>query len=422
MGDHNTQTLGVADPQVADLVKSEQTRQQSTLELIASENHVSQAVREAQGSCLTNKYAEGYPRARYYGGCGPVDGMEDLARQRARDLFHLPYVNVQPHSGSQANQAAFMACLKPGDTILGMSLDAGGHLTHGAKPTLSGKWFQALGYGVNAEGILDYAQVEALAQEHHPKLIIAGGSSYPLAIDFERFRKIADRVGAILMVDMAHVAGLIAAGRYPHPGPYADIITTTTHKTLRGPRGGMILSRHEDWGKKIDSAVFPGIQGGPLMHVIAAKAVCLGEALQPSFKTYIDQVLENARVLGQTLQDRGYRLVAGGTETHQFSVNFTPQGLTGKDVEASLERAGMIVNKNAIPGDPLGPRISSGIRVGTPALTSRGMDAACMRTIGGWMCDVFESLKTWGLDHPQHHEKEVSVHTQVQKMCQAYPL
>ena len=355
-------SLAAADPELYSSTRKELGRQQDQIELIASENIVSRAVLDAQGSVLTNKYAEGYAGRRYYGGCEYVDLAEELAIERAKRLFGCAFVNVQPHSGAQANQAAFMAMVQPGDTILGMSLAAGGHLTHGAAPNQSGKWFNAVQYGVKREdGCIDYEEVEALAKENQPKLIIAGGSAYPRIIDFERFRAIADTVGAKFMVDMAHFAGLVAAGIYPSPLPFADIVTTTTHKTLRGPRGGMVLSNDEALGKKVNSAVFPGLQGGPLMHVIAAKAVAFGEALRPEFVSYAEQVVANANVLAETLKQKGLDIVSGGTDTHLMLVDLRPLGLTGKDAEASLERAGLTCNKNAIPFDPEKPAITSEI-------------------------------------------------------------
>ncbi len=362
-----------SDPELASSLRRELARQQDQVELIASENIVSAAVLEAQGSVLTNKYAEGYPGRRYYGGCEIVDIAEQLAIDRAKALFGCSYANVQPHSGAQANQAVFMALLQPGDTILGMSLAAGGHLTHGASVNQSGKWFNAVQYGVRREdALIDYDQVRDLAREHKPKLIVAGGSAYPRVIDFARFREIADEVGAYLMVDMAHYAGLIAGGVYPNPVPHAHVTTTTTHKTLRGPRGGMVLSNDEALGKKINSAVFPGLQGGPLMHVIAAKAVAFGEALRPEFKTYARDVVDNARALASRLVEGGVDIVSGGTDSHIVLVDLRPKGLTGKAAEASLERAGMTCNKNGIPFDPEKPMVTSGVRLGTPAATTRG--------------------------------------------------
>ena len=375
--------LSAADPELSVAIRKELGRQQDQIELIASENIVSRAVLEAQGSVLTNKYAEGYAGRRYYGGCEFVDVAEELAIERAKRLFGCTFVNVQPHSGAQANQAAFLAMLEPGDTIMGMSLAAGGHLTHGAAPNQSGKWFNAVQYGVRKEdGFIDYDEVQVLAEENKPKLIIAGGSAYPRIIDFERFRAIADSVGAKLMVDMAHFAGLVAAGVHPSPLPFADIVTTTTHKTLRGPRGGMVLSNDEALGKKVNSAVFPGLQGGPLMHVIAAKAVAFGEALRPEFVTYAENIVANANALATTLKSRGLDIVSGGTDTHLMLVDLRPLNLTGKDAEASLERAALTCNKNAIPFDPEKPAITSGLRLGTPAGTTRGFGVDEFTMIG----------------------------------------
>ncbi|HBS21196.1 serine hydroxymethyltransferase, partial [Thalassospira sp.] len=366
-------SLSEADPALFKSITDELDRQQNQIEMIASENIVSKAVIEAQGTVLTNKYAEGYPSRRYYGGCEFVDVAEELAINRAKELFGCEFVNVQPHSGAQANGAVMLALCKPGDTILGMSLDAGGHLTHGARPALSGKWFNAIQYGVREDDLtLDYDQVEALAVEHKPTLIIAGGSAIPRQIDFKRFREIADKVGALLMVDMAHFAGLVAGGVHPSPLPYADVVTTTTHKTLRGPRGGMILSNNVEIGKKINSAVFPGLQGGPLMHVIAAKAVAFGEALRPEFKEYAQQVVDNAKALAEVLVKRGFDIVTGGTDTHLMLVDLRPKGLKGNNAEVALERAGITCNKNGIPFDTEKPTITSGVRLGTPAGTTRG--------------------------------------------------
>src|SRR4051794_10206981 len=385
--------LAETDPELAAAISDELIRQQDGIELIASENAVSAAVLEAQGSVLTNKYAEGYPGRRYYGGCAYVDVAEQLAIDRAKKLFSCAFANVQPHSGAQANQAAFLALLKPGDTVLGMSLAAGGHLTHGAAPNLSGKWFHALHYGVRPDDArIDFEQVERLADEHRPRLIIAGGSAYPRIIDFARFRAIADRVGAYLMVDMAHFAGLVAGGAHPSPLPHADVVTTTTHKTLRGPRGGMILCNDPDIAKRIDSAVFPGLQGGPLMHAVAAKAVALGEALTPSFAEYAHQVVANAQTLAATLADAGCAIVSGGTDTHLLLVDLRPFGLTGRDAEQALERAGMTCNKNGIPFDPQKPTVTSGIRLGSPAATTRGFGTAEFRRIGGWISEVLRGL------------------------------
>ncbi|MBL4691321.1 MAG: serine hydroxymethyltransferase, partial [Rhodospirillales bacterium] len=368
-----SESLAERDPALKASIDDELGRQQDQIELIASENIVSKAVMEAQGGVMTNKYAEGYSGRRYYGGCEFVDVAETLATDRAKELFGSVYVNVQPHSGCQANGAVMMALLQPGDTIMGLSLAAGGHLTHGAPPAQSGKWFNAVQYGVRKEdALIDFDEVESLAEEHKPKLIIAGGSAYPRTIDFERFRVIADKVGALLMVDMAHFAGLVASGLHPSPVPIADVTTTTTHKTLRGPRGGMILTNNKDFAKKINSAVFPGLQGGPLMHVIAAKAVAFHEALRPEFKAYSQAVVDNAKALAEVLMERGCNIVSGGTDTHLMLVDLRPKGLTGRDAEASLERAGITCNKNGIPFDPEKPMVTSGIRLGTPAATTRG--------------------------------------------------
>ena len=381
------------DAEIFAAIEDELKRQQDQIELIASENIVSPAVLQAQGSILTNKYAEGYPGHRYYGGCQCVDVVENLAVERAKKLFNARFVNVQPHSGSQANAAVYVALLQPHDTILGMSLDAGGHLTHGAKVSFSGKWLNSMAYGVCRDsGLIDYEQVERLARENKPKLIIAGGSAYPRQVDFKRFREIADEVGAYLMVDMAHFAGLVAGGVHPNPLEYADVVTTTTHKTLRGPRGGMILTNNPEIAKKIDSAIFPGTQGGPLMHVIAAKAVCFREALSPAFKAYAAQVLKNAKVLGETLQKRGINLVSGGTDTHLLLLDLRSQNLTGDVVCQALEKAHMTCNKNAIPFDPMPPKVTSGIRVGTPAATTRGFREAEFEQVGNWIADVIEAL------------------------------
>jgi glycine hydroxymethyltransferase len=385
--------LATADPELAAAIDGECERQQSQIELIASENIVSQAVLEAQGSLLTNKYAEGYPGRRYYGGCEFVDVAERLAIDRAKRLFGCGFANVQPHAGAQANQAVLLALLKPGDAILGMSLAAGGHLTHGAPPNLSGKWFHAATYGVRAEDArIDFDEVERQAEQHRPRLIIAGGSAYPRIIDFARFRAIADRVGAYLMVDIAHFAGLVAGRAHPSPIPHAHVVTTTTHKTLRGPRGGMILSDDAEIARRIDSAVFPGLQGGPLMHVIAAKAVALGEALQPEFAFYARAVVENAQTLAATLVEAGLAIVSGGTDTHLMLVDLRPLGLTGRDAEQALERAGITCNKNGIPFDPQKPTVTSGIRLGSPAATTRGFGVAEFRQVGLWIGDVLRSL------------------------------
>ena len=382
------------DSELAQALLSERGRQEDHIELIASENYASPRVLEAQGSVLTNKYAEGYPGKRYYGGCEFVDIAETLAIERAKQLFGAAYANVQPHSGSQANAAVYFALLNPGDTILGMSLDHGGHLTHGAKVNFSGKFYKAVQYGLVAEtGLIDYDQVERLAQEHRPKMIVAGFSAYSRVIDWARFRAIADSIGAYLFVDMAHVAGLIAAGEYPNPVPFADVVTTTTHKTLRGPRGGLILARpHADLHKKFNSMVFPGIQGGPLMHVIAAKAVAFLEALQPEFKAYSAQVIANARAMTKVLQQRGYKIVSGGTDNHLFLLDLIDKNITGKDADAALGRAHMTVNKNAVPNDPRPPTISSGLRIGTPAVTTRGFKEREVQQLSNWIADVLDHL------------------------------
>jgi len=382
------------DPELAQAIASERGRQEDHIELIASENYASPRVLEAQGSVLTNKYAEGYPGKRYYGGCEFVDIAETLAIDRAKQLFGAAYANVQPHSGSQANAAVYLALLSPGDTILGMSLDHGGHLTHGSKVNFSGKLFKAVQYGIVPEtGIIDYDQLDRLAQEHRPKMIVAGFSAYSRVIDFARFRAIADSIGAYLFVDMAHVAGLIAAGVYPNPVPFADVVTTTTHKTLRGPRGGLILARpHADLHKKFNSMVFPGIQGGPLMHVIAAKAVAFLEALQPEFKAYSAQVVANARAMTQVLQQRGYKIVSGGTDNHLFLLDLIDKNITGKDADAALGRAHMTVNKNAVPNDPRPPSISSGLRIGTPAVTTRGFKEPEVQQLSNWIADVLDRM------------------------------
>ncbi len=394
-----TGRIAESDPDVWNAIEAELGRQQHEIELIASENIVSRAVLEAAGSVLTNKYAEGYSGRRYYGGCQYVDVVENLAIERAQKLFGCSFVNVQPHSGSQANQGVFMALAKPGDTILGMSLAAGGHLTHGAPPNQSGKWFNAIQYGVRREdSLIDFDEVERLAREHKPVLIVAGGSAYPRVIDFARFRAIADEVGALFMVDMAHFAGLVATGEHPSPFPHAHVATTTTHKTLRGPRGGMILANDEAIGKKINSAIFPGIQGGPFMHIIAAKAVAFHEALQPEFKRYTQAVAENARTLGATLSAGGLDLVSGGTDTHLLLVDLRPKGLTGRDAEASLGRANITCNKNGVPFDPEKPMITSGIRVGSPACTSRGFGVPEFQQVGEMINEVLDGLAANGPD------------------------
>tara|TARA_R110000772_G_scaffold39727_14_gene93198 strand:- start:1095 stop:2405 length:1311 start_codon:yes stop_codon:yes gene_type:complete len=410
-----------SDPAVAGAINAEMSRQQNQIELIASENIVSKAVLQAQGSVFTNKYAEGYPGRRYYQGCGPSDDVETLAIERAKQLFNCGFANVQPHSGAQANGAVMLALTKPGDTILGMSLDAGGHLTHGAKPAQSGKWFNAVQYGVNEDDhLINYEEVEALAKEHQPKLIIAGGSAYPRHIDFAKFRAIADAVGALFMVDMAHFAGLVAAGYHPSPLEYADVVTTTTHKTLRGPRGGMVLTNDEAIAKKINSAVFPGLQGGPLMHVIAAKAVAFGEALRPEFKSYSAAVIENAKVLAARLKERGADLVAGGTDTHLALVDLSPLGITGRDADEALERAGITCNKNSIPNDPQPPMKTSGIRVGSPAGTTRGFGPAEFQMIGDMVADVLDGLREKG--EGGDPAVEADVRERVQALCARFPI
>ncbi|MGD9388207.1 MAG: serine hydroxymethyltransferase [Gammaproteobacteria bacterium] len=404
------------DDELQGALDAELRRQEEHVELIASENYASPRVLEAQGSVLTNKYAEGYPGRRYYGGCEYVDRAEELAIERARELFGADYANVQPHSGSQANVAAFMAMLEPGDKILGMSLAHGGHLTHGAKVNFSGRVYDAVQYGLDADGHeIDYDQVEALAQEHKPKLIIAGFSAYSRVVDWARFRAIADSVGAYLMADMAHIAGLVAAGVYPSPVPYADVVTSTTHKTLRGPRGGIILAkRNEALEKKLNSLVFPGTQGGPLMHVIAAKAVAFKEALEPDFKTYQQQVVANARVMAATLVERGYRIVSGGTDNHLFLVDLIDKDITGKDADAALGRANITVNKNAVPNDPRSPFVTSGLRMGTPAITTRGFGEAECRTLAGWIADV--------LDDIENEATIERVRSQVLELCGRFPV
>ena len=412
------QNLQTEDSEIFEAINEELTRQQNQIELIASENIVSRAVLEAQGSILTNKYAEGYPARRYYGGCEFVDKVENLAIERAKKLFNCQFANVQPHSGSQANTAVYVALLQPNDTILGMSLDAGGHLTHGSKVSFSGKWLNSVAYGVKKEnGLIDYEQVEELAKTYRPKLIIAGGSAYPRKIDFARFRGIADSIGAYLMVDMAHFAGLVAAGIIPSPINYADVVTTTTHKTLRGPRGGMILTNNEEIAKKINSAVFPGTQGGPLEHVIAAKAVCFKEDLSNEFKQYANNVVENAKVLGETLKNRGLELVSGGTDTHLLLVDLRPKGLTGDVVTQKLEEANITCNKNAIPYDPQPPKITSGIRVGTPAGTTRGFGAKEFEKIGNWIGDIVDALAQGNAD-----ETVKRIKNDVIALCKQFPI
>ena len=397
-------------------MNAEDQRQEDHIELIASENYTSQRVMQAQGSGLTNKYAEGYPGKRYYGGCQHVDNVEQLAIDRARQLFGADYANVQPHSGSQANAAVYLALLNAGDTVLGMSLAHGGHLTHGASVSFSGKLYHAVQYGIDtATGLIDYDDVERLAVEHQPKMIIAGFSAYSKTLDFPRFREIADKVGAYLFVDMAHVAGLVAAGLYPNPVPYADVVTTTTHKTLRGPRGGLILARgNEALEKKLNAAVFPGGQGGPLMHVIAAKAVCFKEALEPAFTTYQQHVIDNAQAMAEVFIKRGYDVVSGGTDNHLFLVSLIRQGLTGKDADAALGRAHITVNKNAVPNDPQSPFVTSGLRIGTPAVTTRGFKVAQCTELAGWICDI--------LDHLGDADIEADVARQVTSLCKDFPV
>ncbi|MFY9118893.1 MAG: serine hydroxymethyltransferase [Syntrophomonadaceae bacterium] len=402
------------DPEVADAIAKEEQRQNNKLELIASENFVSRAVMAAQGGVMTNKYAEGYPGKRYYGGCEYVDVVEELARQRAKTLFGAQHVNVQPHSGAQANTAVYFAALTPGDTVLGMNLNHGGHLTHGSKVNISGKYFKFVDYGVNRDSeTIDYDQVRETALEHRPKMIVAGASAYPRIIDFQRFKDIADEVGAYLFVDMAHIAGLVAAGLHPSPVPYADFVTTTTHKTLRGPRGGLIMCR-EEWGAKIDKAVFPGIQGGPLMHVIAAKAVCFKEALTEEFNKYQQDIVENAVTLAGSLVEHGLRLVSGGTDNHLMLVDVRPKGLTGQEAEDVLEKVNITVNKNAIPFDPEKPTVTSGIRVGTPALTTRGFKKSDM-------IEVARAIAI-ALEHPQDNKYLQEARQIVKKLCDKYPL
>ena len=403
------------DPELAQAIADEAQRQEDHVELIASENYASPRVLEAQGSVLTNKYAEGYPGKRYYGGCEYVDVAERLAIARAKELFGADYANVQPHSGSQANQAVYLALLEPGDTILGMSLAHGGHLTHGAKVNISGKLFNAVQYGVDDAGFIDYDEVERLAVEHRPKMVVAGFSAYSRVVDWARFRAIADKVGAILFVDMAHVAGLVAAGVYPNPVPHAHVVTSTTHKTLRGPRGGIIVAKADEaLEKKLQSIVFPGIQGGPLMHVIAAKAVAFKEALEPEFKGYQQQVVKNAQAMARTIIARGYKIVSGGTQNHLMLVDMIGKGITGKDAEAALGRAHITVNKNAVPNDPQKPFVTSGLRIGTPAVTTRGYGEQDCIDLAGWMCDV--------LDAPDDEAVIARVREQVSAQCARHPV
>ena len=414
-------SLAQTDPDVAAAIEGELKRQQEGIELIASENMASEAVLQAQGSVLTNKYAEGYPGRRYYGGCVEVDKVENLAIDRVKTLFGAAFANVQPHSGANANQAAFMAMGKPGDTVLGMSLAAGGHLTHGAAPNYSGKWFNSVQYGVRQQdGMLDYEEMERLAREHKPSIIVAGGSAYPRIIDFARFRRIADEVGAFLMVDMAHFAGLVAAGLYPNPLEHAHIVTSTTHKTLRGPRGGLILTNDEALAKKINSAVFPGLQGGPLMHVIAGKAVAFGEALRPEFKEYQKAVQKNAAVLAEVLVERGFDIVTGGTDSHLILVDLRPKKVTGKAAEQALVRAGITANKNAIPFDPEKPAITSGVRLGSPAATARGFREEEFRQVGEMIDEVLTALAASGGEG--NSEVENAVHERVKALCAKFPI
>ena len=416
-----TAPLHATDPELAAAIGAELHRQQDGIELIASENIVSAAVLEAQGSVLTNKYAEGYPGRRYYGGCAEVDVAETLAIERAKRLFGCTFANVQPHSGAQANQAVFLALLAPGDTVLGMSLAAGGHLTHGAAPNLSGKWFRPVQYGVRQDdGRIDYEQLETLARSERPKLIIAGGSAYPRVIDFAAIRAVADAVGAYFMVDMAHFAGLVAAGLFPSPLAHAHVVTTTTHKTLRGPRGGMVLANDPEIGRKINSAVFPGLQGGPLMHVIAAKAVAFAEALRPEFRTYQQAVLDNARTLAATLAEQGLAIVTGGTDCHLALVDLRPKRVTGKAADASLERAHITVNKNAIPFDPEKPTITSGIRIGSPAATSRGFSTTEFREVGLMITEVLDGLAR--SNGGTNAAAEQAVAARVQALCARFPI
>ena len=412
-------TLKERDPDVARMIEQELWRQQDHIELIASENIVSNAVLQAQGSVLTNKYAEGYSGHRYYHGCEWIDAVETLAIERAKKLFDCAYVNVQPHSGSQANAAVYMALLQPGDTLMGLSLDAGGHLTHGAKVSSSGKFYHVIQYGVTEEGLIDYDEVERLAKEHRPKLIITGGSAYARIIDFKRFRKIADSIGALFMVDMAHFAGLVAGGVYPSPLPYADIVTTTTHKTLRGPRGGMILTNNPDIAKKINSSVFPGQQGGPLEHVIAGKAVAFGEALKPEFKEYAEQIIKNAKVLERVLLSRDINLVSGGTDSHLLLIDLRSKGLRGNEICDSLGRANIICNKNAVPHDPEKPSITSGLRIGTPAGTTRGFGEHEFEDIGEMIGDIIDGFK---LSNGDNTVIETVVREKVLEMCRSFPI
>ncbi len=412
--------LAIGDPAVAEAIEYELVRQQDQLEMIASENIVSSSVLQAQGSVLTNKYAEGYSGKRYYGGCEYIDVVETLAIDRAKKLFDCKFVNVQPHSGAQANQAVFLALLSPNDTVLGMSLASGGHLTHGSAPNLSGKWFNAIQYGVSRQtSLIDFDEVRDLAKKHTPKMILAGASAYPRQLDFAKFREIADEVGALLMVDMAHISGLVAAGLHPNPVPYADIVTSTTHKTLRAGRGGIILSNNEDLGKKINSAVFPGLQGGPLMHAIAGKAVGFKEALEPDFKLYIQSVIDNAIRLGEVLRKRGLELVSNGTDTHLLLVDLRPKKLTGNIAEVSLEAAGITCNKNGVPFDPEKPMVTSGIRLGTPAGTSRGLGLAEFEQVGHIIGDVLDALSA---NKNDNSAAEKNAREQIVELCQRFPI
>lgn len=421
MAEFFSEDVSTRDPDIAAAIADELKRQQHEIELIASENIVSHAVMQAQGSVMTNKYAEGYPGRRYYGGCEHVDVAEELARERAKKLFNCKFVNVQPHSGAQANQAVFQVLLEPGDTFMGLDLAAGGHLTHGSPVNQSGKWFNAVSYSVDKETHqIDFSEVQALATEHKPKVIIAGGSAYPRIIDFKKFREVADSVGAKLMVDMAHFAGLVAGGVHPNPLEFADVVTTTTHKTLRGPRGGMILSNDEELGKKINSSVFPGLQGGPLMHVIAAKAVAFGEALRPDFKGYTQQIVDNAQALSDAINAGGLKLVSGGTDTHVLLVDLTPKKLTGKAAEASLGRAGITCNKNGIPFDPESPFVTSGIRLGTPAATSRGFGTAEFTQVGEMIIEVLNGLAENGEDGNADVEQKVK--SRVLELTGSFPI
>jgi len=412
---HKNDQIAGYDDELLAAIEGEDRRQEQHIELIASENYCSQRVMQAQGTGLTNKYAEGYPGKRYYGGCEWVDKVESLAIARAKELFGADYANVQPHSGSSANSAVYLALLSAGDCILGMSLAHGGHLTHGAKVSSSGKLYHSVQYGIDANGLIDYDEVERLAVEHKPKMIVAGFSAYSQVLDFARFRAIADKVGALLFVDMAHVAGLVAAGLYPNPVPYADVVTTTTHKTLRGPRGGLILAKsNPEIEKKLDSAVFPGAQGGPLMHVIAAKAVCFKEALEPGFKDYQQQVIKNAKAMAAVFIQRGFDVVSGGTENHLFLLSLIKQGITGKEADAALGRAHITVNKNAVPNDPQSPFVTSGLRIGSPAVTTRGFKEAQCEELAGWICDILDNLGK--------AEVEAAVAAKVAKLCAEYPV